>query len=651
MKEHHSLVLGIDLGVASIGWALLRATLDDRGRPAAVKGVERLGVHLFEPGTDGGKGGLEGIGRGQDTPLNTARRNARLMRRQLWRRARRKRKLLHMLIAAGLLPALTETDRDLKNPANIDGYLKRLDGLLPKTQRGREPGLLQRWTTLSPHIEAIARTTDPHELHVKWPYVLRAAAASGRVEPHELGRAFYHLAQRRGFLSNRRADAGKKDDDAGKVKDGIKDLEAKLAAHAAAGGVPTLGGYFASVNPEQERIRRNYTHRSMYEREFEVIWDEQARHHSLLLNIEVEGKPLREAVRRAIFHQRPLKSQSHLVGRCSLEPDQPRAPIAHRLYQRFRVLQAVNTIELAEGPEGTGEVRPLSPAERGTLVAALMSEGDTTFAEAKRLLGFKRGAATLNLERSEAKKLIGHRTDASLREAIGDRLDALSEHERDLLVQDVRQFRDPGALARCAVGRWKLDAPTAEALANVALEEGRGSVSLAAIRKLMPLLERGVTYGEARKKVFPESFRSSRPLDTLPPVEEAMRELRNPAVSRALTEARKLINSITREHGKPAAIRVELARELKNPRAIREKLTREMRDREQERAEARVRIESIRALGIKRPSRHDIDKALLWQECGGHLPVHGPEHRLRGPVRQVAAIRCGAYLAPFTMLG
>jgi CRISPR-associated endonuclease Csn1 len=637
MPNKADCVLGIDLGVASIGWSLVRLGPISKGKKISTPcGVIAMGAHLFEAGVDCGKAGLDVIGRGQDTPLNTKRREARLMRRQVWRRARRKRKLLRVVISCGLLPALTDGEDALRTPESIDAYMKRLDGLVPRADRGDAPGMAQRWTRPGPIIERLASTNDPHELQLKWPYVLRSAAASHRVEPHEFGRALYHLAQRRGFLSNRRMDAkkqsdarggseggGKKDDDTGKVKEGIRSLEAKIAAHSAAGGVPTLGGYFASIDPEQERIRRNYTHRAMYLAEFDAMWAEQAKHHAALLGVSPDGKSLREAIWLAIFHQRPLKSQSDLVGRCSLEPDQPRAPIAHRLYQRFRVLQTVNSIELAEGPDGTGEVRLLRAEERENLIRKLLQDGDITFGDAKKIMGFKRGAATLNLERGEAKKLIGHRTDAALREAIGQRLDALGEDERDLLVQDVRQFRVPAALARRGMARWGLDLQAAERLASVSLEEGRGSVSLAAIRKLLPLLKHGTTYGEARRKLYPESFRSVEPLDVLPPVESAIKELRNPAVARALTEARKLVNAIIREHGKPAAIRVELARELKNPRAIREKVTREMRDREQERAEARARIESIRSLGIKRPSRHDIDKALLWQECGGICPYTG----------------------------
>ena len=71
--------------------------------------------------------------------------------------------------------------------------------------------------------------------------------------------ALYHLAQRRGFLSNLKAPS-KDDDDAGKVESGINELS-DLMAQA---GSRTLGEYFASLDPEQFRIRQRWTARTMY---------------------------------------------------------------------------------------------------------------------------------------------------------------------------------------------------------------------------------------------------------------------------------------------------------------------------------------------------------------------------------------------------
>src|SRR5579859_2619660 len=86
-------ILGIDLGSASLGWALVHATND------TPRGILAAGVRIFSPGVDGD------IDSGQDESRNKKRREARLQRRQFRRRALRAQRLFTVLQTAGLLPA------------------------------------------------------------------------------------------------------------------------------------------------------------------------------------------------------------------------------------------------------------------------------------------------------------------------------------------------------------------------------------------------------------------------------------------------------------------------------------------------------------------------------------------------------------------
>lgn len=553
---------------------------------------------MFESGTDGGKAGLEGIAQGRDESRNKQRRDARLMRRQTWRRARRKRKLLKLLIGLKMLPEPValglSVGGDLKRPLDIDDYMKRLDR-----------GLMERWRVLR-----AAMGSDAHADQQRLCYLLRAAAAAGPVGRHEFGRALYHLAQRRGFLSNRRAEAKKKDEDASKVKKAIGELAQKIEAFSKAGGVPTLGAYLASLNPDEARLRGRWTARSMYLDEFERMWTTQAGPCGL-------DDAAKKDVHRAIFHQRPLKDQSNLIGRCSLIPSEKRCPVAHRMYQRFRMMQGVNhlaIIEPARAPRG------LTSEERAAVIGVLARDGDLTFTKLRALLKLKRGTS-FNLERGDETKIPGHRTDAKLRAAFGDRLDGFTEQDKDRMVEDLRSFRLPEALERRATKRWGLRGEEATTFAGIGLEEGYAPLSLAAIRRLLPRMEEGLPYANARKDEFPGSFRSTEPMRELPPVLKAVEELRNPAVLRALTETRKLVNECMRRFGKPALIRVELAREIKNPRTVRERITRNIRDREKERASVVARIQ--KEAGIATPKRDDIERVLLADECGWICPYTG----------------------------
>jgi len=581
-------ILGLDVGVASIGWAVI--LLDAAGR---ARGLVASGVVLFEPGTDGG---MKKIGEGQDTPRNKERRDARSMRRQTWRRAKRKRALLRTLIRHGMLP-LPAGGAALRRPADIDAYLKSLDA-----------GIIDKWA-------------PDHTARQTWPYHLRASAAGGgEMSVFEVGRALYHLAQRRGFLSNRRTDIKPKaGEDKSVVKRDIADLQSAIDAMSSE--PRTLGAYLATLDPDQQRLRGRWTARSMYAHEFDTIWATQCARHAVMTEVA------RVDIHTAVFFQRPLRDQSHLIGRCSLLPSERRCPLAVREYQRFRVLQSVNAMQVSVAGE---PIRPLSPEERAALAQTLIHSGDLTFARIRTLLRLPR-AAEFNMEAGQTGKLIGHRTDAKLRHAFGERFDALADEDKDRVVHTVRSFRSQSALAKALETTWQLDPAKAAWLAEPAngFEEARGSISLKAVRRLLPFMAQGQTYAEARKQAgFASDARDATPLDRLPPVIPVSRSersesspLRNPSVVRALTEVRKLVNAVLVRYGKPEIIRVELARDLKRPRGEREAVTSRNSARAKQRAGLEARI--IKEGGVSRPSREDIEKALLFEECGGICPYTG----------------------------
>src|SRR5205085_12165383 len=109
------------------------------------------------------------------------------------------------------------------------------------------------------------------------PYVLRQRALTEKLHPHEIGRLLVHLSQRRGYLSNRKSDRGRKDETKGMLGE-ISQLAADLKD-------ATLGEFLAQeqeLHP-QVRLRRRHTRRDMYEKEFDAIWSAQQQHYPELL--------------------------------------------------------------------------------------------------------------------------------------------------------------------------------------------------------------------------------------------------------------------------------------------------------------------------------------------------------------------------------
>jgi CRISPR-associated endonuclease Csn1 len=572
-------LLGLDLGVSSLGWAVIDLDPDTK-EPCQIRAA---GVRIFEAGVEGD------VEQGKDSSRAVERREARQPRRQHWRRQYRIQTLFCLLQRHALLPPTPESAPDHRK-AVID----QLDAAL--TARLISPG--------------------DHQAHQKLPYLLRAKAARQKVEPYELGRALYHLAQRRGFLSNRKT----QDDDEreGVVAGGISEM-------GQAKGNKTLGQFFAEDvevfahrakpgtdqrDPRTGRIRRRYTARKMYLEEFQAIRAAQSPHYPSL-----DAQAWKD-IERAIFFQRPLKSQRHLIGRCSLEPRRRRCPEALPTFQEFRILQQVNNLvlQLADGSQ-----RPLNADERQTLIAALSNQAEMKCTAARKLIHAPKNS-TFNIERWEP-RLVGHKTNARMVSVFGDRWHSFSQEEQERIVLEVLHYRKPEALEKRAMMRWGLDRDSAQLLANTRLEEGYANHSKTALCKLLDRMRDETPYATARCKLYPEGPRADPPVDCLEPVYKWNRELRNPAVQRALTEVRKVVNALVRKYGKPTRIHIELARELKASRDERERQWKTADENRQRREKAAKEI--LKETGIQNPTRRDVEKWLLAEECRWCCPYSG----------------------------
>lgn len=603
-------ILGLDIGTTSVGWALIEVR---NGKPVALR---LAGVRCFEAGVEGD------IEKGRDASRAAGRRMARLQRRQLWRRANRLRRMFIELQRHGLLPQC-----DWSSPVRHE-RLKQLD------------------------TELRAKHVPENDVQAAQllPYLLRAKGVTEPLTLQEFGRALFHLGQRRGYRSNRKTDQQSESgaDEEQPKKPSKKKTSAKesgVAQQLAAGELPndtasgkedvlkvkesisrlqhemagrTLGQYFATLDPLEHRIRQRWTGREMYLEEFERLWTEQAKHHP---ELTTDAKRL---IHRAMFFQRKLKSQKGLVGKCELEPKRRRCAQALPIAQEFRIRQQVNHLVLREA---NGAKRFLSADERNELIEKLRNQQSLSFARARERFG--RGAKFTQEEGSDD-KLVGDRTTNRLRPIFGAAWDTFREDEREQIVYDVLHFQDAKALARRAMRAWKLAPDAAEKLANTQLEPGYARHSKRALMKLVEQLRQpsskdpqaGKSYMEAREAAGYGTSKTTAVHDLLPPVLKSMSQLRNPAVCRALTEVRKVVNAVVRKFGKPEVIRVELARDLKRSRKNRQEVSKTNEQQRKARERAKERI--IRECGISEPKRSDIEKVLLADECGWECPFTGP---------------------------
>jgi CRISPR-associated endonuclease Csn1 len=580
MEAPQKYVLGLDLGSASLGWAMI--ALSPTGDPV---GLIRAGVRIFEPGVDGTSLDIE---QGKDQSKAVDRRVARLHRRQLRRRAARQRELFQLLQQAGLLP-IPEAGGGASSEQRHE-LLNKLDQTL--ALRFTKPG----------------EDTPFGQMPL---YLLRKRALDHPLEAHELGRVLFHLSQRRGFKSNRKEvkKSAKENEDLGQVKTEIHALE-QLILDA---GARTLGEYFAGLDPHTQKVRRRWTARKMFEDEFAKIWEAQLPHHTTLT------AELRDKIAHLLFYHRPIAAQAHLIGKCELEPTKQRAPWAMMAAQRFRILQKVNDLRLIE--PGNAISTPLTEEQRVQLYRLLDREGTQTFAAIRKHLSIPKGIQ-FNLEKGDEKELRGNRTQKSMLKVFGDKWDTLSEGKQNQIIENWRNSESDEALMQEAIGHLGLDAEAAARLVAENPQSDYCSLSLAAIGKILPLMLSGKSFKEAETEVYGSRFSGLAVHDVLPTVRQHLTSLRNPAVERALTEMRKVVNAIIREHGKPYEIRIELARELKKPRQERVKATTANRKREADNKNIATRIAA--ECGLQGSiSRKDLEKAKLYVECGGICPYTG----------------------------
>lgn len=147
------------------------------------------------------------------------------------------------------------------------------------------------------------------------------------------------------------------------------------------------------------------------------------------------------------------------------------------------------------------------------------------------------------------------------------------------------------------------------------------NLSLEAMGRLIPHMECGLRYDEACVQAGyhhsnPKDSEDRSPLLPLPDPEE----VRNPVVLRALTQTRKVVNAIIRKYGSPEEIHIELARELAKSKEDRNKIKKTHDENFNEKK--RLSEDYDRTYGRK-PNSSDLLKFRLWKEQGGFCPYSG----------------------------
>lgn len=602
--------LGVDLGTASLGWAAIK--LEKRAGRWEADGIISAGSRIFGNGRDPKSG----------ASLAVDRRDARSMRRRRDRFKQRQDALMAHLIADGLFP------------------------------------------------------TDPVErrkLERNDPYELRARALDEALSLPQLGRAIWHLNQRRGFKSNRKTD--KPDNETGKVKTGVGRLREKIAeAERDAGAEPdswTFGKWLhhrrqpTSEHPDGESVRTRlrpepgedakgvgydfYPDRALLEDEFDAIWRAQGPHHPDVLTAAV-----RDRLREIVFKQRPLKRPQ--IGTCTFGNGEERLAKAHPLFQRRRLLEEVNALAMVR----TGRTAERLTPEQRNLILAIKpdSKAKISFDRMRRALRLDPDT-TFNKETESRDAILGDEVAVAMgtKARFDTRWAHLTTDEQWAVVtrlEEVETDAQLDAFRAWIAERHGLTADQAKAVSAARLPQGYGRFGETVTRDLIdallnertptgrlpnaPAIEAGrvIVYSEAVKALglHHSDFRTGEVLDELPPYPEVLDRhimpgsgdasetdlfkrlgrLTNPTVHIGLNQLQRTVNKLIARYGPPTEIAIELARDLKLTDEDKKKLARENNEN---RAAAEKRSDKLRELG-QEDNGANRARLKLWEELDGN---------------------------------
>ena len=604
-------VFGLDIGIASVGWAVLNE-----------QRIVDLGVRCFDKAETAKEG----------DPLNLARRQARLLRRRLYRRAWRLTQLARLLKREGLIA-------DAK--------------LFTRSPTFTEPD-----------------PTDAKRQHIVSAWELRRQGLDRLLTPLEWARVIYHLCKHRGFHWISKAEEAAADSDAegGRVKQGLKSTKALMESKGYRSAAEMVLAEFPHAQRNKQGQYDKALARVLLGQEFAQLFATQRRLGNPHASERFEALLLGTGDRKSglFWQQKPALSGADLLkmlGKCTFEKNEYRAPKASFTAERHVWLTRLNNLRIVED----GRSRALNEAERAaalllpyqtesfkykSLKSALVKAG--LWSADVRFGGLSYPSAA-QVESSKAKdpedqilvKLAAwHELRQTFKKAGHESLwqrictPALDGQPEllDQIAWVLSVFKD-GAEVVQQLRLLNLPEPdTAVAVLEQLSFDKFSNLSLKALRRIVPLMQQGLRYDEAVAQI-PEYGHHSQLIapdagkrQYLPPFYEHARKYgkndrvgsmqfrddanipRNPVVLRALNQARKVVNALIRRHGSPMAVHIEMARDLSRPLDERrevQKLQDEFKERNQ-----KLR-DDFEALFKRKPNGKDFEKWLLYKEQGG----------------------------------
>lgn len=464
---------------------------------------------------------------------------------------------------------------------------------------------------------------------------LRVKALDKKLTSEELARVLLHLAHRRGFKSNRKADA--KDKEAGELLNAVSENEKRMQNnnYRTVGEMFYKDEFFAIHKRNKAGKYLSTVARSMIENEAKQILQTQFMLGNFAITDVFVTKYMDILLSQRQFDEGPGEPSPYagnqienMIGKCIFEPEEYRAAKASYSFEYFNLLQKVNHIRLLVD----GVVQPLSDEQRKKIIDLALTKADLKYAAIRKTLGLGDKVRFNSIFYSEDD------VDSAEKKAKFNFLPIYHQLRKAFEALGKNYIAKFDVMTLDEIGRvlatYKGDAKRMEMLSLAGLDNEEcdavlgisgvskfGHLSLKALRKINPFLEQGMIYSDACTAAG-YNFRAHNKGEKyflLPAQKEEMENITSPVARRAISQTIKVINAIIREQKQsPVYVNIELAREMSKDFDERNKLTKSMNDNQatNERIKEELKTQFHRA----NPTGLDIVKYKLWKEQDGISP-------------------------------
>ncbi|MDR3208846.1 MAG: type II CRISPR RNA-guided endonuclease Cas9 [Rickettsiales bacterium] len=558
-------IFGFDLGIASIGWAVVdinKENKDSKSGPASNGKIIASGVRIFDIAENPKDG----------KSLAAPRRLARGLRRILRRRARRMTEIRELLKKYGFQA------QSLPRAGDIDVWKLRAVDVFERKLDDTE----------------IARVL----IHIAKHRGYKSAKKSGEESDIESGKVLNAIAENKNMLGNHKTMAQMifhtrdRKRNRGKIT--------KIVANKKGIEKTVEENYYGSSIPRDEIIR-----------EAKIVFEAQG------LNFYDEYAGI--AFRHRLFNEgpdpkkfaTPAKTLDAMIGTCTFEPDESRAPKEAPTAELFVALTKIHNTKIIID----GKTRFFTEEERMKTLGLLKEQKDVKYSSLnKKIFDGKAAFPDIYGKDEKETKFFSMSGFHKLKNALKDFPDAMENFARLDRIMTIVATEKTDDKMEAALSKADIPDDWREAIKKLTSDRFN-NLSLKALYKIVPEMTSGKKYNEACESVGYDfrkggdelvSVREDRLLDVI--TDDKMTNV--PAVNRTIAQFRKVYNAMAREYGQPDQTNLEIGRELKKSHDERKQIEKQINENNAKNEAAR---ENLSQFGIE-PTGTNLLKYKLYME-------------------------------------